>query len=155
VTAVAAPPATRLTFTVLGQAQPAGSKRAVPTKAGLRVIDANPKSREWKTAVSFAAHEAMRAAGIGQLLNGPLYMQVRFIRPRPAGHYRTGRHAGELRPNASAFPTTKPDALKLARAVEDALMGIVYRDDAQIVEELIQKRYGEHAHVVVIVEEVR
>jgi len=32
--------------------------------------------------------------------------------------------------------------LKLARAVEDALTGVIWADDAQIVDEVIRKRYG-------------
>jgi predicted short-subunit dehydrogenase-like oxidoreductase (DUF2520 family) len=35
--------------------------------------------------------------------------------------------------------------LKLARGVEDALTGIVWRDDAQIVVEHLEKRYGSPA----------
>jgi Holliday junction resolvase RusA-like endonuclease len=41
----------------------------------------------------------------------------------------------------------KPDVLKLARAVEDALTGILYRDDAQIVTEVLRKRYGDPPRV--------
>lgn len=37
--------------------------------------------------------------------------------------------------------------LKLARAAEDALTGILWRDDAQICDEVIRKRYGEPARV--------
>ena len=32
--------------------------------------------------------------------------------------------------------------LKLTRAVEDALTGLVWRDDAQVVDEVLSKRYG-------------
>ena len=35
-----------------------------------------------------------------------------------------------------------PDVLKLARGVEDALTGIVWRDDAQIVNESLNKVVG-------------
>ena len=44
--------------------------------------------------------------------------------------------------------------LKLARAVEDALTGIVWRDDAQIVDEQLSKVYGEPARVEVDVAEL-
>ena len=39
--------------------------------------------------------------------------------------------------------TTMPDIDKLARCALDALTGIVFRDDAQIVDLHATKRYGE------------
>jgi Holliday junction resolvase RusA-like endonuclease len=48
-----------------------------------------------------------------------------------------------LKPNAPKYPTTRPDALKLARAAEDALTGIIWTDDAVTVDLTIKKRYGE------------
>src|SRR5207244_637695 len=75
-------------------------------------------------------------------LTGPVVIHFTFYRQRPAAHYGTGRNSGTLKASAPVYPTTRPDALKLARGVEDALTGIVYRDDAQIVEERLFKRYG-------------
>jgi len=41
--------------------------------------------------------------------------------------------------------------LKLARGVEDALSGILYMDDAQIVSERLTKLYGSPARVEITV----
>jgi len=41
------------------------------------------------------------------------------------------------------------------RAVEDALKGVVYVDDAQIVSELLDKRWGEPARVEVVIIDYR
>jgi Holliday junction resolvase RusA-like endonuclease len=68
-----------------------------------------------------------------------------FIMPRPKGHYRSGKHAGEVKDGAPPYPAVKPDAGKLARGTEDALTGIVWRDDSQIVTEVLTKRYGPQA----------
>jgi Holliday junction resolvase RusA-like endonuclease len=46
---------------------------------------------------------------------------------------------------------TRPDVLKLARAAEDALTGIVWRDDSQIVHETLAKVYGEPERLEVAV----
>jgi len=131
-------------FVVYGQPQPAGSKRAFQHRHTGRIIvteDAK-RSRPWKDHVAQAAGEHMN----GQtLLDGPLLLELQFIVPRPKGHYG----ARGLRPSAPAFPTTRPDVLKLARAVEDALAGVCYRDDAQIVTELLAKNYGEPARCIV------
>lgn len=142
--------ATMIRFTVRGIAQSAGSKSAyTPTdKAGnpyrtggrivTNVVDANPKAKDWKRLVAMAAQQAYS----GEPLRGPVEVRLIFFRQRPKGHYRTGKNAAELRPAAPAYPTSKPDVLKLARGVEDAMTGIVYADDAQIVNELIYKRWG-------------
>ena len=52
------------------------------------------------------------------------------------------------------FPTARPDLLKLARAVEDAIQSVVYRNDSQIVDEVLHKRYGEPARVEVVLVEL-
>lgn len=132
-----------VSFTVYGVAQPAGSKRAGMSKGGkMFVRDDAKRSRPWKTQVSQAAGQAM---GASALLDGPLELSVIFRVPRPKGHYG----ARGLRPSAPAYPAVRPDVTKLLRAVEDACTGIVWRDDAQVVEQHAVKLYGEPAHVAV------
>jgi len=134
-----------VSFTVYGVAQPAGSKRAGMSKSGkMFVRDDAKRSRPWKTQVSQAAGEAVNGAG---LLEGPLFLSVAFYAPRPKGHYG----ARGLRPSAPAYPAVRPDVTKLLRGVEDACTGIVWRDDAQVVEQHAVKRYGEPARVEVTV----
>lgn len=136
-----------MAFVVHGEARPGGSKRAFPIRKNGRIVkiatveDAKGV-KEWRGSVAAVAAEAMNGRG---LLTGPIEVRLTFYRPRPQGHYGTGRNAALVKASAPAFPATRPDVLKLARAVEDALSGIVYRDDAQIVEELLRKRYGEPA----------
>lgn len=144
-------------FTVYGTPRPAGSKRAVPVgkKGGPKrwvVTDDNKKSAPWKDQVSQVAGEAMEATGVG-LLDGPLAVVFRFVVNRPKGHLNSRGElnaAGRRRP----YPTVKPDALKLARGVEDAMSGVVYRDDAQIVRELLEKDYGSPERVEIRVYEL-
>lgn len=146
-----------ISFTVVGEAQPAGSKRAFVVNGRAVVSDANAKSRPWKQEVAQVAHEAyvkwaesqVSMPGDIALLGCPLEVQFVFFQPRPKGHYGTGRNAGILKPLAPRFPATRPDVLKLARGVEDALTGVVWRDDSQIVCEHLFKCYGEPARVEV------
>jgi Holliday junction resolvase RusA-like endonuclease len=140
---------TAISFTVNGVAATAGSKKGFYNKTSGRVIitDDSARSRPWKAQVSDAAAEAMTfhsddgTSGYRTPLEGPLHLQVVFWITRPKGHFGTGRNAGKVKAGAPWAPTVKPDLLKLARAVEDALTGIVYRDDAQIVTEYLQKVY--------------
>ena len=147
---------TPISFTVLGLAAPAGSKTAYAPKhrdgspvlrpngsVMVTVADANKKAALWKREVA----EAARQAYDGELLDYPLSLSLTFYRPRPKSHFG----ARGVRPSATLWPTTKPDVLKLARAVEDALTGIIWRDDAQIVHEVLVKHWGEPARVCVLI----
>lgn len=145
-----------ISFTVYGQAQPAGSKRRVPIiKDGRtvfhRVIDDNPKSAYWKHEVKQAAIDAMDAAGFRELFTGAIVAEFVFHRVRPKGHYKAN---GELKASAPSYPTTKPDLLKTARGIEDALQGLVYLNDAQICDELLRKHFGGQAAVTVTITEM-
>lgn len=151
-------PQHRLEIGVFGRPQPAGSKRGFPVKrrdgrVGVAVSDDNPHTKSWQGAVASAGAEAMmRAVGPApELWRGPLGLAVRFRLCRPKGHFGTGRNVGRLRDAAPKWHTVKPDATKLLRAIEDGLTGVVWCDDAQIVEQYVAKVYGapEGAHVVV------
>lgn len=52
-----------------------------------------------------------------------------------------------------SLPTKKPDTDNIAKAVADSLNGIAYKDDAQIIELAISKRYAETPGVVVTIAE--
>lgn len=138
-----------ITFFVSGTAKPAGSKRGfyIPKLKRVVITDACKESRDWKTDVK---HEA-QAAYSGPLLEGPLSVTLTFLVLRPKGHFRTGKNKHLLRDSAPMLPTSKPDVLKLARGVEDALTGVLYKDDAQIVVEVLRKVYdvkpGAHVSV--------
>ena len=142
----------RFRFTVYGDVEPAGSKRAFvhPGSGRAIVTDANKKAKAWKGRVAQVAGENFN----GELLTGPLDVCFTFYRPRLASHYGTGRNAGSLKESAPAYPITRPDALKLARGCEDALSGVVYRDDSQIVDEVLRKRWGSPARVEIEIEEM-
>jgi Holliday junction resolvase RusA-like endonuclease len=128
-------------FTVPGVAQPAGSKKAFQNRHTGRVVvvDDAKHSRPWKTTVAMVAAEAMAGRPVFDM---PLALLLVLYMPRPKGHMG----ARGLRPSAPVFPAVKPDATKLLRACEDAMTGIVWRDDAQVVTQLVMKRYADHTH---------
>jgi crossover junction endodeoxyribonuclease RusA len=130
-----------IAFTVFGHPQTAGSKKGFFNKnlGRVMIVDDNSNSRVWKEQVSSKAREEYT----GDLLRCPIKLTLTFYAPRPKGHMGTRG----LRASAPPYPITRPDVLKLARAVEDALTGVVYGDDSQIVTELLMKRFGEPARV--------
>jgi Holliday junction resolvase RusA-like endonuclease len=132
-----------VSFTVAGIPAPQGSKTR--TKWGMR--EDNPNTKPWRGAVAADATDAMAGR---PPLEGALELVVLFYFPRPKGHFRTGRHAGELKPTAPDYCTTKPDADKLLRAIGDAVTGIVCRDDAQFVRIAARKLYGTPRAVIAV-----
>lgn len=144
-----------LKFWVPGEPIPQGSKKAVPVKSHgvwardrrsgrpiVSMMDDNPRLKPWREMVERRA----RAAWGGRPISiGPMIVVATFYFDRPKYHYRTGRFAAELRPDAPMFHLVKPDVDKLVRAIADALTGVVYSDDAQIIQMDPAKRWS-HAH---------
>lgn len=97
----------------------------------------------WKRDVVQAARLEMRHR---PPLEGPLVLELEFWMPRPKNHFGTSG----LRPSAPLVPDYRPDVLKLARPVEDALSGVCYGDDAQIVEEHLYKIFGDPRVVITV-----
>ena len=151
-------------FTIYGEPRPAGSKQSFPVinqKTGepvrakdtgriiTRVKHDNPKTQEWMSHVAQVAGEVMAD---GPMFEGPVSLTLIFFRPRPKTHYGTGKNAETIKDSAPVFPTTRPDTVKLTRAVEDALTGVCWKDDSQVVNHKLAKRYGKRFEVWVLIE---
>jgi len=150
-------------FIVFGVAQPAGSKQAyVPlhpkTKEPYRnknggivvsTVDANPKSGPWKKHVAKVAREEYG----GPVFTGPIKVTMLFYRERPKSHFTSTGLLSKLG-RETPYPITKPDATKLLRGTEDALKGICWVDDAQVVKPCPEKLWGSPPRVEIVVEEI-
>jgi Holliday junction resolvase RusA-like endonuclease len=121
-----------------------GSKRHV---GGGRMIESSRKLAPWRANVAQSAAAAM---GDKPLLDEPLWMAVMFSFWRPQAHYRTGKYAEMLKPSAPAQPITYPDIEKLVRAVNDAIEGIVFRNDSQVVRLFAEKVYDKQLGASVV-----
>lgn len=128
-----------LRIRVQGVPIPQGSMRGFVVGGRARLTSDNPKTRPWKAAVTADASAAVHAAGLPHPAYGhePVAVSIAFTLPRPKGHFGV---KGVL-PSAPKHPTSAPDLDKLARAVLDALTGIAYRDDAQVVGLDVAKHY--------------
>lgn len=140
-----------LAFTVYGVALPKGNlKPRIATNArGMHfpiVTESNKGVKSWQQLVKQGASEALNRVDEleRRLLTEAVRVSATFVLPRPKSLAR----------KVSAH-TKAPDLDKLARAICDALTGVVYRDDNQVCELVIAKRYGhieESAHVAIRVE---
>lgn len=123
---------TALVFTVSGVPATQGNHRASLRGGHAHLYDASRGLTAWKRAVRLAASIAARAVGGNDWtpLEGPISLGVTFILPR----VRVTKTGKLLRWKGSA-PVAQGtgDLDKLIRAVGDALTGIAYRDDSQIV----------------------
>lgn len=144
--------AQEVTFTVPGEPVPQPRHRAGVQKKGRRagkaqlyLPDDHPV-HTFKAAVALVAGQACRGRKVPA--GGPVELTLVFVFPRP----------GYLVWKKKAMPrevmTAKPDLDNLAKAVKDAMNGIAWADDAQVVRTVQEKWYaagGEPARTVVTV----
>jgi Holliday junction resolvase RusA-like endonuclease len=86
------------------------------------------------------------AAGVRPIV-GPVRMDLTSVRPAPASWSKAKREA------AGEWDTRKPDRDNIEKLVADALNGIAYADDAQIVAGEVEKRLsatGQEKLVVIL-----
>jgi len=129
----------------------AGSKVSGVTQDGRRFYrHASKFTKPWMDSVKFFAIKAYQR---GIIHPGPLGLIIWFYMTRPKHHYGTGRNEGVLKEWALQMqPTGKPDLSKCVRALEDALTGIIWKDDSQVVYIQTGKLYGDKtgAHVEIM-----
>lgn len=94
--------------------------------------------KPWRATVAACALQSALDAP----LSGAVAVFADFIFPRPKKHFRGGRHADELRDDAPFWHVGKPDLDKLQRAIGDAMVGVLLRDDAQVARWMTRKHYG-------------
>ncbi|WP_054948960.1 RusA family crossover junction endodeoxyribonuclease [Numidum massiliense] len=128
-----------IVFAVYGDPVAQGRPRATTVNGRVRMYDP-PKSRNYKEYLRFLAAEHAP----DKLLEGPLAMDLRVYRRIPKSFSKKKKAAaiaGELR------PVTKPDADNYLKSVKDALNGVIWRDDSQVVNVSVGKWYGEKPRV--------
>lgn len=128
-----------ISFNVEGVPSPGGSKRGLHHRWTGRIVlidCGGARTKAWRSRVAAAGQEAMLGR---ELYIGPLRLIITFRMPRPKSHFN---RRGKLLDWAPAYPATKPDLTKLLRSTEDALTGIIWNDDCQIVETMVNKVYA-------------
>lgn len=141
-----------LTFTAAGTAVPQGSKTARPVGGGRwGVVDAKKEElAEWRRNVG---QEALRAWKGKPLIEGPVLLQLVFVRVRKDGHLLGGGRlsADGRTPRKMLASGMAPDLGKIGRGVEDALTGVVLKDDSLIVWTEYRKLWGRSERVLITV----
>jgi Holliday junction resolvase RusA-like endonuclease len=116
---------TRRVFTVAGIPAPQGSKKAFVRGKKAILVESSDKVKPWREAVAKEARQHFTDMNLG-----PVFVEITFYMPRP-----------KTLPKGRTRPTVMPDLDKLARSTLDALTGIAYKDDAQVVNLVLAKYY--------------
>ena len=146
----------RLTIEIPIRAVPgSNTKRGfVNPKTGRVIIADKAKGKAaYTAALRMFAEQAVNDSKWTRI-EGAVLLILEFFYLRPKGHFGTGRNAGIVKPSAPEFKTTKPDLANLLKPTEDALKGIVWRDDSQVVRTILNKDYGEKELVRIQVAEL-
>lgn len=120
--------------------EPVGAPRMIPKLiAGhARAVPYNPKRKsdgkypieDWKNNIKHFAF----GKGPREPFNCPVKVDILFYFPRPKSHYRTGKYADQLKPNAPIFHESKPDKDNAEKLVLDVLTKSGWwADDSRVV----------------------
>lgn len=127
-----------ITIVVYGQPAPQGSKRHLGNGV---MIEMSKKVKPWRQDVKAAAIDVMTATRVGDTqillppLDGPIAASIVFtLRDQPAGKPTWWPKTRKWSKSMRWRPASTPDLSKLLRSTEDALTGVVWKDDARVVE---------------------
>lgn len=137
-----------ITFRAFGIPQSQGSMRAFVPKGGKFPIVTHQKSpalKAWREVVALAVPK-------GVLLDGAVRVQMDFYMPIPKARPKELRT--EKQRHEWMAPWRKPDLDKMVRAVLDAMTGVVFHDDSQVVVIHATKSYSGHPGVEVWISRV-
>lgn len=107
-----------------------------------------PKSKAYKQKVRGYVHEQMHSKPPSE---APLIVVTSFYRPIPKSFSKKKREEAEAR---LILPQTKPDLDNYLKGLLDALNGVVWKDDNQIVALVACKLYSERPRTEITVREI-
>lgn len=118
----------------------------VSSRPHVRVYDP-PKVKNFKNLLrSLAVDQYARPP-----LIGPLSVSLTFYRPIQTSISKTER---ERRLSNESKPVVKPDTDNYIKSTLDALNGVLWHDDSQIVKIEAEKKYSDHPRITVSVKPV-
>lgn len=126
-------------FTIPGDPVPKGRPKSA--RIGNRAILYTPKkTRAYEAYIASAAKDYTPSGG---LLEGPLRVSLSFYFKRPKSLSKK-----------CLYHVKRPDIDNIIKSILDALEGVIYKNDSQVVELHATKSYGDPSHVEVKIEEL-
>lgn len=136
-----------LTFTIPGEPCAQGRPRFSTKNGCFRAIDP-AKSRNYKAYIKYIATDEAQKQG-WMYTELPISLTIKAYLPIAASKskkFKAAALAGEER------PTKKPDIDNIFKTVTDAMSGILYKDDKQIVSTNLSKWYSDEPRLEVHIE---
>ena len=131
-------------FTVLGRPAPQGSMKAFMRGGKPHLTCDNKNTVPFRQAVGWEALRQRPTDGLYAPAGVAVAVHVGFYLAKPTST-----------PKRVTRPCKKPDLDKLCRAVFDALTGVVWHDDSQVVSLHAMKNFGTPERVQITVEVIQ
>lgn len=125
-----------VSFVVPGEAVGKGRPR-VSTIGGHARMFTPQKTANYETLIAMAAQQAMAGR---ELIGGPVLVEMKIM-VSVAASWSKKKTAEALA--GDVMPTKKPDADNVLKAICDGINGIVFKDDVQVVNVSLSKRFSE------------
>jgi Holliday junction resolvase RusA-like endonuclease len=134
-------------FVVYGNPVGKGRPRAT-SRGGFVRMYTDAKTLGFESAVADEARIAMRE---WQAFDTPMQLQLSAYYPIPKSWSKKKR---QMAMDGDIHPQVKPDLDNVMKAVLDAMNGVVYVDDSQVINMVATKRYSSDPRVEVYLHEV-
>lgn len=132
-----------ISIQVYAKPEPQGSARAFIRGGRAVITSANKKLKPFRSEVTGCAIEAMGKQVMPRFAKHvPVRLAITFTFLK-----------SDSIPKKRFFPVVKPDLDKILRATLDSLTGVIFHDDAQVVEVTTRKIYGDIEGVRIIATE--
>ena len=94
-------------------------------------------AHEWRETVAIVVGSA-----VSKPIEGPVELSLAFFFPRPKSHYGTGKNSELVKASAPVHHAQKPDIDNVIKSTLDAMNGILYEDDKQVIRLRAEKRWA-------------
>ena len=125
-----------VSFVVPGEAVGKGRPRVSSIGGHARMFTPQ-KTANYETLIAMAAQQAMAGR---ELIGGPVLVEMKIL-VSVAASWSKKKTAEALA--GEVMPTKKPDADNVLKAICDGINGIVFKDDVQVVNVSLSKRFSE------------
>lgn len=124
-----------VSFVVPGEPMGKGRPR-VSTIAGRARMFTPAKTANYEGLIATVGSTAMAGR---ELIAGPVMVEMNIVLPVPPS-WSKKKQAAALA--GDVMPTKKPDADNVVKAIFDGLNAVVWKDDVQVVDAFVRKRFG-------------
>lgn len=139
-------------FRVLGRPGPSGSKSGFIKNGKVVMAPASKYQKPWKDSVrwAFMGSEFYRMIPFDKGVE----VAIEFVCRRPDGQYKANGQPNPKTYRKYPYKRTLGDVDKLVRATNDALEGLVFKNDKQVVKQINTIVYGEYEGATIIIKEM-